>query len=135
MSEQKRAFSTEALTLMSLVYRDLDDGDYRNAMFLAERLYAIDKKNEHYIFLFSKCLYHMLDYTACFSILRAVKSIPCQKLFAETCIKLGSDSKMESQKKRRLWNDGVAALHLALSSKEIPEKVYWGDGNINNKNR
>ncbi|KAG2236703.1 hypothetical protein INT48_000701 [Thamnidium elegans] len=119
--------STEAWTLTALVYRDLDDGDYQNALFLAERLYAIDKKNEHYTFLYAKCLYHNLDYMASYSILRSFKSIPCLKLFAETCIKLSNNPNCDEGEKCRLRNEGVDALSLALSSKDLLQKVYWGD--------
>lgn len=118
----------EACTLIGLVYRDLDDGDYQNALFLAERLYAIDKKREHYTFLYANCLYYNLDYMACYSVLRSFKSVPCLNLFAKTCIKLSNNSKYDEKEKHRLLNEGVDALLLALSSKYLPQKVYWGDG-------
>lgn len=120
--------SIESWTLMALVYRDLDDGDYRNALFLSERLYAVNKENTHYKYLYANCLYHCLDYTASYSILKTVKSIPCLNLFAKSCLELGNLEET-SEKQRILWEEGVQALQIALSMNETKE-VYWGDGNL-----
>jgi hypothetical protein len=126
MREQPNS-SIESWTLMSLIYRDLDDGDYRNALLLSERLYAINNQNTHYKFLYAKCLYHCLDYTASYTVLKTVQSIPCLNLFAKSCLELGNLEESK-EKQRILWEEGVQALRLALSMEELPKKVYWGDG-------
>lgn len=125
MKEQSNS-SAESWTLMSFVHRDLDDGDYRNALFLSERLYAIDNDNTHYKFLYAKCLYHSLDYTASYSILKGVDSINCLNLFAQSCLELGNIEEIKD-KQRMLWEEGVLALRTALNSKDLQEKIYWGD--------
>jgi hypothetical protein len=119
--------SIESWTILALVYRDIDDGDYRNALFLAERLYAIDNENTHYKYIYANCLYHCLDYTASYTILKAVKSIPCLNLFAKSCLELGNLEE-SNEKQRMLWEEGVQALLLALSLNDLPKEVYWGDG-------
>lgn len=126
--------SIEAWVLIALVYRDLDDGDYQNTLFLAERLYAIDNKNDYYAFLYAKCLYQNLDYMASYSVLKPFKSVSCLNLFAENCIKLSNYPESKEEENRRLWNEGVDALCLALSSKDLQQKIYWGDGKKNNNN-
>lgn len=130
MKEQSSS-SIESWTLMSLAYRDLDDGDYRNALILSERLYAIDNHNTHYKFLYAKCLYHNLDYTASYSILKGIDSIPCLNLFAKSCLELGNIEEVD-ERQRMLWEEGIQALRVALSSKNLSKKVYWGDGKKNN---
>ncbi|KAI8641660.1 hypothetical protein BD408DRAFT_444096 [Parasitella parasitica] len=118
--------SIESWTLMSLIYRDMDDGDYKNAILLSERLYAIDNTNQQYQFLYACCLFHSLDYNASYTILKSVKSIPCLNLFAKSCLELGN-SEESYEKQRILWDEGVQALRLAFSSKELPTNTYWGD--------
>ncbi|CEP08203.1 hypothetical protein [Parasitella parasitica] len=118
--------SIESWTLMSLIYRDMDDGDYKNAILLSERLYAIDNTNQQYQFLYASCLFHSLDYTATYTILKTVKSIPCLNLFAKSCLELGN-TEDSYEKQRILWDEGVQALRLALSLNELPKKIYWGD--------
>lgn len=125
MEEQSKS-SVESWTLLALIYRDLDDGDYNNALFLSERLYAMNNQNPHYKFLYAKCLYNLLDYTACYTILKTVNSIPCLNLFAKSCLELGNIEE-SYDKQRSLWKEGTQALLVALGlDKSI--QVYWGDG-------
>ncbi|KAI9472202.1 MAG: hypothetical protein EXX96DRAFT_642715 [Benjaminiella poitrasii] len=125
MTEQSSS-SIESWVLMSLIYRDLDDGDYRNALLLAERLHVLDNQNKHYKLLYADCLFHCLDYTASYTILKSVKSIPCLNLFAKSCLELGNTEK-SSIKQRELWEEGVQSLQLALSTPEMPQYIHWGD--------
>jgi len=119
--------SIEAYTLMSIINRDMDDGDVKNAILLSERLYAIDNSNPQYKFLYANCLYQSLDYNATHTILKSVQSIPCLNLFAKSCLELGN-SEESSEMQRTYWDEGVQALRLALSMNELPKKTYWGDG-------
>ncbi|KAI7904030.1 uncharacterized protein BX663DRAFT_506150 [Cokeromyces recurvatus] len=123
---ERSNISIESWVLMSLIYRDLDDGDYRNALLLAERLYALDNQNKYYKLLYADCLFHCLDYTASYTILKSVKSIPCLNLFAKSCLELGNTEKLP-EKQRELWEEGVQSLQLALSLPEIPQTIHWGD--------
>lgn len=126
--------SIESWILMSLIYRDIDDRDYKNAILLSERLYAIDTTNPQYQLLYASCLFHSLDYNASYAVLKAVKSIPCLNLFAKSCLELGNTEESE-ERQRMFWEEGVQALRLALSMNEQPEKTYWGDGNRNHKTK
>lgn len=119
--------SIESWTLLALIYRDLDDGDYRNGLFLAERLYAIDHNNTHYQYVYANCLFHLLDYSASYTVLKPAKSIPCLNLFAKSCYELGNLEE-SYEKQRKYWEEGSQALRLALSLDELPQEIYWGDG-------
>lgn len=119
--------SIEAYTLMSIINRDMDDGDVKNAILLSERLYAIDNSNPQYKFLYAKCLYQSLDYNATYTILKSVQSIPCLNLFAKSCLHLGNSD--ESDEMQRLyWSEGIQALRSALAMTDLPQKTHWGDG-------
>lgn len=125
--EEHHKNSVESWTLLALINRDLDDLDYNNALFLAERLYAIDTENPHHKYIYAKTLFCISDYTACYRVLKTDKLIPCLHLFAKSCLELGK--KEESRRKQRtLWEEGTEALHVALKSSELPKEVYWGDG-------
>ncbi|KAF1807300.1 hypothetical protein V8B55DRAFT_1464414 [Mucor lusitanicus] len=118
--------SIEAYTLMSIINRDMDDGDVKNAILLSERLYAIDNSNPQYKFLYAKCLYQSLDYNATYTILKSVQSIPCLNLFAKSCLHLGNSD--ESDEMQRLyWSEGIQALRSALAMTDLPQKTHWGD--------
>ncbi|KAG2237222.1 hypothetical protein INT48_006626 [Thamnidium elegans] len=125
MKEQPNT-SIEAWTLLALIYRDLDDKDYRNALFLAERLYAINNQNTHYVHIYANCLFHLLDYSASYTVLKTARSIPCLNLFAKSCYELGNLEE-SNEKQRFYWEEGSQALRVALSMDELPEDVYWGD--------
>lgn len=118
----------EAWVLMALVHKDLDDFDYRNALLLAERLYAIDKSNEDYRLLYGKCLYLMNDYNGTYSVLQGTKSVPCVYLFARSCLELGN-RQVTSEKQRLFWSDGCMVLLEAIKQCES-EPHCWGDGKL-----
>ncbi|KAF7722318.1 hypothetical protein EC973_003442 [Apophysomyces ossiformis] len=127
--KQETANSVEAWVLMALVYKDLDDLDYRNALSLSERLYGMDKSNEDYKFLYAKSLHLMRDIDGSYLLLRNAKSVPCLNLFARSCLDLGN--LQESYERRQaLWREGVAALDSAIKQcqEDLPEDHSWGDG-------
>lgn len=131
MSDASSGNSVEAWVLMALVYRDLDDFDYDNALVLAERLYALEKDNEDYRFLYAKCLFVLQDYTASYRVLKNARTIPSLNLFAKSCLELG---KLEEnvEGRRYIWNEGAQALITALNlyDKTMPNKHFWGDGEL-----
>ncbi|OBZ83747.1 Cell division cycle protein 27 [Choanephora cucurbitarum] len=119
--------SIETWTLMGLIYRDMDDGDYRNALLLSERLFAIDTQSTAYRFLYAKSLYHNLDYHASYLVTKGSDSPACVNLFAQSCLQLGplQDS---TETKRQYWLEGVKALKKVLEKSD--DTVYWGDGDL-----
>ncbi|KAG0163751.1 anaphase-promoting complex subunit cdc27 [Apophysomyces sp. BC1015] len=126
--KEEPASSVDAWVLMALIYKDMDDLDYRNALTLSERLYAMDKTNEEYRFLYAKCLHLISDYDGSYLLLQNTKSVPCLNLFARSCLDLGN--RQESYERRQtLWREGVAALDTAIKQHkgDTPEKHAWGD--------
>ncbi|KAI9314872.1 hypothetical protein BX666DRAFT_2029115 [Dichotomocladium elegans] len=120
--------SVEAWVLMALVYKDLDDFDYRNALLLAERLYAIDKSNNDYRFVYAKCLHLLNDYNGGYAVLKDSRSISCLHLFAKCCLDLGQKEANASER-QKYWSEGAKALHRALElhKTQFPQDHYWGD--------
>ncbi|KAI8978537.1 hypothetical protein BDB01DRAFT_799126 [Pilobolus umbonatus] len=116
--------SIDAWILMSLVYRDLDDKDYTNALLLSERLYAIDKTNPDYKYSYGLCLFYSLDYTAAYSVLDHPPNVQCAYLFAKSCYELGKRERDE--RKRTVWEDGVDALKAGFMSLQDTDTLQWG---------
>lgn len=124
-----RQSSVEAWVLMSLVYKDLDDFDYRNALMLAERLYAIDDNNEDYRFLYAKCLHLLNDYDGSYAVLKGSESIICRHLFARSCLDLGNRQVGSFSDRQAYWSEGVKALHgaLELYNQQCSSDHHWSD--------
>ncbi|KAI8364947.1 hypothetical protein BD560DRAFT_333011 [Blakeslea trispora] len=116
--------SIEAWTLMSFIYRDMDDGDYKNALLLSERLFAIENQSATYRFLYAKSLYLNLDYHASYLVSKGSDSLACVSLFAQSCLQLGP-LQDNTETKRRYWLEGVKALRKALERHN--DTVYWGN--------
>ncbi|KAI8373218.1 uncharacterized protein BYT42DRAFT_647142 [Radiomyces spectabilis] len=120
--------SVDAWLLMALVHRNLDDLKFQNAMMLSERLYAIDKNNNEYRYLYAKSLYLRHDYDASYSVLSTAFSIPCLYLFGLSCLDLGKRG-TDKDNNRRVWLEGVKAVTAALE--QHPEQSThahaWGN--------
>ena len=127
-----RQSSVEAWVLMSLIYKDLDDFDYRNALMLAERLYAIDDNTEDYRFLYAKCLHLLNDYDGSYAVLKGSQSIVCRHLFARSCLDLGNRQVGSFSDRQAYWSEGVKALHgaLELYNQQCSSDHHWSDGNL-----
>ncbi|KAI8142454.1 hypothetical protein BJV82DRAFT_516862 [Fennellomyces sp. T-0311] len=118
----------EAWVLMALIHKDIDDFDYKNALVLAERLYALDRDNDEYRFLYAKCLYLLNDCNGSYSVLKDTDSIPCRNLFARSCLDLGNQTEAMDAK-QTFWREGVKALTAALDmhKRDFSDTHYWGD--------
>ncbi|KAI8334963.1 hypothetical protein BC941DRAFT_430791 [Chlamydoabsidia padenii] len=108
----------EGWVLMALIYKDIDDFDYKNALVLSERLYAVDKSNQDFRLLYAKCLYLLGDFNGTYAVLKDdnnnnTTSIPCRYLFARSCLELGILAD-KTEKRLFYWRSGVQALDLAL---------------------
>ncbi|EPY52354.1 anaphase-promoting complex subunit Apc3 [Schizosaccharomyces cryophilus OY26] len=75
--------------LKCLVWYSIDNQQYKNAIFYAERLHAIEDSGEGlYLLAYSHLL--NLDYNIAFDLLnRNVKHIPCVFVYAKVCLILG----------------------------------------------
>ena len=117
--------SAESFVLLSFIYRDLDDRDFKNGLLLSERLFAIDNKNSLYRFLYATCLISLLDYFASYTLLKNDPSVPCLSLFAESCLHL-ANAEQQKEKQRRLLEEGVQAATLALAQTTTGDSnTFW----------
>ncbi|KAI8081581.1 uncharacterized protein BX664DRAFT_285703 [Halteromyces radiatus] len=119
--------SVEVWVLMALIYKDIDDFDYKNAVVLAERLYAVDKINQEYQLIYAKCLYLLHDYNGTYDVLKNTTSIPCRHLFARSCLELGNLAD-KTDRKSYFWQAGVEALKRAMQDyPNLEAKHNWAD--------
>ncbi|EIE88634.1 hypothetical protein RO3G_13345 [Rhizopus delemar RA 99-880] len=117
--------SAESFVLLSFIYRDLDDRDFKNGLLLSERLFAMDNKNSLYRFLYATCLISLLDYFASYTLLKNDPSVPCLSLFAESCLHL-ANAEQQKEKQRRLLEEGVQAATLALAQSTTGDaNTFW----------
>lgn len=118
--------SVESWVLLTLINRDLDDGDYHNALLLSERLFAIDTQHSYYRFLYATCLFRTLDYSGTYMILRTDRSVTSLNLFAKSCLELAK-IEQDKSKKRVFLEEGVEALSLALKDPSLEQDLNWGN--------
>ncbi|KAI9019546.1 hypothetical protein CLU79DRAFT_757748 [Phycomyces nitens] len=120
--------STEAWCLLSLINKDIDQFNYKNAILLSERLYSIDRGNEDYKFMYAKSLFLNGDLNGAHRVLLKSFSIQCVNLFSRCCLILG-DKENAEENKIQLWRQGVKALKDIISSKkeETRDSHSWGD--------
>ncbi|CAO3697154.1 unnamed protein product [Rhizopus stolonifer] len=116
--------SVESWVLMSLIYRDLDDKDYNNALLLSERLFAIDNQNSYYRFLYGTCLFQTCNYSGSYLLLRNDKSLACLNLFAKSCAFLLRSEKDED-KRESMAVEAIQALTFALN--QPAKTLLWAD--------
>jgi hypothetical protein len=109
-----RSDGAERWVLMALIFKDLDDYDFTNALVLAERLFAIDNACEDFRLLYAKCHYMLEDYNAAHDLLKPATTIPCRYLYARTCLNLGH-WKEDNDAKLSYWREGIQSLQQALS--------------------
>ncbi|KAI8065630.1 hypothetical protein BC940DRAFT_303882 [Gongronella butleri] len=118
--------SIDAWVLMALVYKDLDDMDYANALLLSERLYAIDETNSDYRCVYGKCLYALQDYNGAYDVLKDTDSVPCLHLFARACLALG-DLSDAAETKHKFFRQGIHAVQHALKLHTSQPSYPWGN--------
>ncbi|CAG8517142.1 7634_t:CDS:2 [Ambispora gerdemannii] len=71
-----------------MIWHSLDNYLYRNATFLAERLYAFDKENENALYLLATCHYRSGNRKNAYKLLQGSHSPKCVYLFAKCCLEL-----------------------------------------------
>ncbi|RIA95275.1 hypothetical protein C1645_816869 [Glomus cerebriforme] len=76
------------MPLENMIWNSLENYLYKNATFLAERLYAQDKTNENSRFLLATCYYRSGQRKAAYYLLNSAHSIKCKYLFAKCCLDL-----------------------------------------------
>ncbi len=76
------------MQLENMIWNSLENHLYRNATFLAERLFAQDKTNENSRFLLATCYYRSGQRKAAYTLLNDTDSIKCKYLLAKCCLDL-----------------------------------------------
>ncbi|PKC75688.1 TPR-like protein [Rhizophagus irregularis] len=76
------------MPLENMICNSLENYLYKNATFLAERLYAQDTTNENSRFLLATCYYRSGQRKAAYNLLNSANSIKCKYLFAKCCLDL-----------------------------------------------
>lgn len=76
------------MPLENMICNSLENYLYKNATFLAERLYAQDTTNENSRFLLATCYYRSGQRKAAYNLLNNAHSIKCKYLFAKCCLDL-----------------------------------------------
>ncbi|CAG8449157.1 6176_t:CDS:10 [Ambispora leptoticha] len=71
-----------------MIWHSLDNYLFRNATFLAERLYAFDKENENALYLLATCHYRSGNRKNAYKLLEGLRSPKCVYLFAKCCLEL-----------------------------------------------
>ncbi|CAH1766223.1 7206_t:CDS:10, partial [Entrophospora sp. SA101] len=72
----------------NMIWHLLDNYLYKNAIYLTEKLYAQDHKNENLLFLLATCYYRSGQKKAAHWLLSEAQSIKCKYLFARCCLDL-----------------------------------------------
>ncbi|CAI2171944.1 17875_t:CDS:10 [Funneliformis geosporum] len=84
----KNGHKKDCAPLENMICNSLENHLYRNATFLAERLFAQDITNENSRFLLATCHYRSGQQKAAHTILNNAESINCKYLFARCCLDL-----------------------------------------------
>ncbi|KAG9285708.1 hypothetical protein G9A89_002275 [Geosiphon pyriformis] len=88
MTENYTIHPLVAPQLEGMIWHSLDNYMYRNAIFLAERLFAYDKKDENSLFLLATSYYRSGNRKAAFCLLNNARTPKCVYLFAKCCLEL-----------------------------------------------